>query len=115
MDVHTDNADLADIEALRALLVATQTRLVEAEERLARECAARSADQTLIAHLRLAIARFRHEKYGQRSERKARLLEQLELQLEELEANVSEDDLAAEEVSAWAGASKSGLTSAASR
>jgi len=34
--------------------------------------------------------------YGVRSERKARLLEQMELQLEELEADAAEDDLAAE-------------------
>ena len=38
----------------------------------------------------------RREIYGPRSERKARLLEQMELELEELEAAAAEDDLAAE-------------------
>ena len=38
--------------------------------------------------------------YGTRSERKARLLEQMELQLEELEATATEDELAAEKAAA---------------
>ena len=38
--------------------------------------------------------------YGNRSERKARLLEQMELQLEELEATATEDELAAEKTAA---------------
>jgi hypothetical protein len=38
----------------------------------------------------------RRELYGTRSERKARLLEQMELQLEELEADAGEDELVAE-------------------
>jgi hypothetical protein len=36
------------------------------------------------------------DRYGPRSERTARLLHQLELQLEELEASATEDELAAE-------------------
>ena len=39
----------------------------------------------------------RRELYGQRSERSARLLDQMELELEELEATASEDELAAEQ------------------
>ena len=50
----------------------------------------------MIAHLRLAIEKMRRELYGQRSERGARLLDQMELELEELEATASEDELAAE-------------------
>ncbi len=46
------------------------------------------------------IEKLRRELYGQRSERKARLLDQLELKLEELEANASEDELAAEQAAA---------------
>jgi len=38
----------------------------------------------------------RRELYGSRPERTARLLEQMELQLEELEADAGEDELAAE-------------------
>ena len=38
--------------------------------------------------------------YGWRSERKQRLLDQLELQLDELEASATEDELAAEHAAA---------------
>jgi transposase len=38
----------------------------------------------LIAHLRLTIEKMRREIYGPRGERKARLLEQMELELEEV-------------------------------
>ena len=50
----------------------------------------------MIAHLKLQIAKFKRDSFGQRSERAARLLDQLELQLEELEATATEDELAAE-------------------
>jgi hypothetical protein len=43
-----------------------------------------SSSEVLIAHLKLEIEKLRREIYGTRSERKARLLEQLELQLEDL-------------------------------
>ncbi len=46
----------------------------------------------LIAHLKLEIEKLRRELYGQRSERKQRLLDQLELQLEEMETTASEDE-----------------------
>ena len=45
----------------------------------------------------------RREHFGSRSERTARLIGQMELQLEELEASASEDDLAAERAAARAG------------
>ncbi len=47
--------------------------------------------------MRLTIEKMRREVYGQRSERSARLLDQMELELEELEAAASEDELAAEQ------------------
>ncbi len=53
-------------------------------------------DQAQIAHLRLQIVKLQRERFGQRSERSARLLDQLELQLEDLEASATEDELAAE-------------------
>jgi len=52
--------------------------------------------EALIARLKLEIDKVRRELYGSRSERKARLLEQMELQLEELEADAGEDELVAE-------------------
>lgn len=48
----------------------------------------------------LTIEKLRRQIYGSRSERKARLLEQMELQLEELEAAATEDELAAERAAA---------------
>src|SRR5437868_693542 len=59
-----------------------------------------SADQALIVHLKLQIEKLNRERFGQRSERTARLIDQLELQLEELEASATEDELAAERVAA---------------
>lgn len=55
-----------------------------------------SHSEALLARLKLEIAKVRRVLYGSRSERKARLLEQMELQLEELEADAGEDGLAAE-------------------
>ena len=56
----------------------------------------------MIAALKLEILKLRRELYGQRSERRARLLAQMELQLEELEATATEDELAAEQAAARA-------------
>ena len=53
-----------------------------------------------IAFLKLTIEKLRREFFGQRSERKQRLLDQLELQLDELEASATEDELAAERAAA---------------
>ncbi len=53
-----------------------------------------------IAFLKLTIEKLRREIYGWRSERKQRLLDQLELQLDELEASATEDELAAERAAA---------------
>jgi transposase len=85
-----------DIAALKALLATTIQRADEAEARLAKAAARESATQALIAHLKLQIARLRREQYGASAERSRRLLDQMELQLEELETDASEDDLAAE-------------------
>src|SRR6478736_2516301 len=55
-----------------------------------------SAYMALLAHLELRIEKLKRELYGQRSERTARLIEQLELELEELVTTASEDELAAQ-------------------
>ena len=85
-----------DLEALKALVVSMTQRATDAEAELANARAEASADQALIAHLKLQIAKLNRERFGPHSERTRRLLDQLELQLEELEASASEDDLAAE-------------------
>ena len=52
----------------------------------------------LIEHLQLVIAKMQREKFGPRSERSQRLIDQLELQLEELAATAAEDETKAEAV-----------------
>src|SRR5271170_1466591 len=59
-----------------------------------------SSSEALIVHLKLAIEKLRRELYGTRSERTARLLDQMELQLEDLEAAATEDELAAKNAAA---------------
>lgn len=52
----------------------------------------------MVAHLKLLIAKLRRERFGQSSERGRKLLDQLELQLEELEAAAAEDEAKVEQV-----------------
>jgi transposase len=85
-----------DVEALKALLSTTTRRAEEAEAQLANAQARVSATEAMIAHIKLQIAKLRRERYGASAERTRRLLEQMELQLEDLEADACEDDLAAE-------------------
>ena len=92
-----------DAESLKRLLLASEKELVVARAHAVAVTAeaatlrARVADdQALIAHLKLWIEKLNRDRFGQRSERSARLLNQLELQLEELEATATEDELAAE-------------------
>ena len=96
-----------DLDALKAALLAERARLraataralaVEAELAIARARA--SDDQALIAQQQWQIAKLRHQLYGQRSERGVRLLEQMELGLEELESAATEDEIAAEQAAA---------------
>jgi transposase len=89
-----------DIATLKAALVAARVHAAQVETELAAAQAQRSADQALIAHLKLVIAKLNRERFGPRAERTARLLDQLELQLEELEAAATEDELAAEQATA---------------
>ena len=79
-------------EALLAERFARQTELAE----LTTAKAKASDDEALIARLRLMIAKLNRDRFGPRSERTSRLLDQLELQLEELEASATEDELTAE-------------------
>ena len=89
-----------DVEALKALLVSALQKAEEAEAKLANAHARESAIEALIAHLKLQIAKLKREQYGPSAERSRRLLDQMELQLEELEADAAEDDLIAEEAAA---------------
>jgi len=96
--------DLPDnIAALRTALVAERAKRIEEAARAARveaELAVAKAkasdDQAVIAHQQLQIAKLTRQLYGQRSERTVRLLDQMELALEELESTATEDEIAAE-------------------
>ena len=78
-----------DIGALKAALLATRAELAVAK-------AMASEDQALIAHQKLRIAKLERQIYGPRAERSARLIDQLELTFEELQASATEDEIAAE-------------------
>jgi len=82
------------------MILAERAARMEAEAVAARAIAVNSSTEALIAHLKLQIEKLRREIYGSRSERKTRLLEQMELQLEDLEASATEDELAAEKTAA---------------
>ena len=73
-----------DIATLRAALAAEQLARRDAEARA-------SGAEAMVAHLKLLIAKLRHERFGASSERGRKLLDQLELQLEELETKAAED------------------------
>ena len=99
MDV--DHAALPDdIEALKTALLAERARADAAQTEAAVARAEQSDARALIVHLKLQIEKLRREIYGQRSERSTRLLDQMELQLEELEAASTEDELEAEKAAA---------------
>src|SRR5277367_800976 len=86
----------SDLAAAHAMILEERAARLEAEAVAARAQAVNSNTEALIAHLKLAIEKLRRELYGTRSERTARLLDQMELQLEDLEAAATEDELAAE-------------------
>jgi transposase len=71
-----------DMAALRAELIETRARLAGAE--------------TLIAQQQLLIDKMKRAMFGPRSERSQRLIDQLELQLEELAAAAGEDEAKAQ-------------------
>jgi len=79
---------------------AAQAHAAAAQAEAANAQADLSSSEALIAHLKLGIEKLRRELYGTRSEHKARLLDQMELRLEDLEAAATEDELAAEQAAA---------------
>jgi transposase len=87
------------VSALAALRTEREARR-QAEALAASARAKLSDNEALIAHLELWIEKLKRELYGQRSERTARLIEQLELELEELVTTASEDELAAQAAAA---------------
>lgn len=104
------DAALALLQAERAARIAMEAQLAAAKQhaaviegkaseafaKVSQLTAEAAHHEALVAALKLAIEKLRAELYGQRSERKARLLNQMELQLEELEADASQDELVAQ-------------------
>jgi transposase len=78
----------ADIEALRAALTVEQQARREAEARA-------SGAEAMVAHLKLLIAKMKRDRFGASAERGRKLLDQLEMQLEELETAAAEDEASA--------------------
>jgi transposase len=88
----------SETDVLRAALAAAEARasaaegaLLAAKGELTQVQAIVSASDDMIRHLRGQIAKLRREQYGHSAERHARLIAQLELQLEDLEADLGED------------------------
>jgi len=77
-----------DIAALKAIILGERARQSDVE--------------AYIAHLTLQIEKLKRALYGPRAERTARLLDQMELELEELETTATEDELRAEQEAAKA-------------
>src|SRR6202030_1765313 len=86
-----------DITALKEALIIERAKGLEVAAELAVARAKASEDVALIAQQKLRIVRLERQVYGQRSERSARLVEQLALAFEELEAGATEDELTAEQ------------------
>jgi transposase len=86
----------SEIAVLRAALAAAEARATAAEEELTQTRAVVSASENMIRHLRLQIAKLRREQYGHSAERHARLIEQLEMQLEDIETDIAVDRAKAE-------------------
>lgn len=85
-----------DIAALKEALAVERAKALEVEAELAVARAKASEDGALIAQQKLRIAKLERQIHGQRSERSSRLIAQLALTFEELEADATEDELAAE-------------------
>lgn len=85
-----------DIATLKAMLVAERAARVASESR-AEAAEARALDlDAEIANLKLTIAKMQRATFGASSERSAKLLDQLELQLAELVERKAEEKAAAE-------------------
>ena len=94
------SAPPSDLATDLAVLQAEREARLQVEAEAANARAELSDSAPLIAHLELRIEKLKRELYGQRSQRTARLVEQLELELEDLVAAATEDELAAQAAAA---------------
>jgi transposase len=91
-----------DIAALKEIVRRAMSRADAAEADSAAARAAQSDTAAYIEHLKLQIEKLKRALYGPRAERTARLLDQMELKLEELETTATQDELRAEQEAAKA-------------
>jgi transposase len=90
------NALPDDVDGLKDALLVERARAFEVTAELMVARARAAEDVALIAQQKLRIAKLERQVYGQRSERSARLIDQLALTFEELDASATEDELAAD-------------------
>jgi hypothetical protein len=76
------------MNALKKALIIERAKALEVTAELMVARAKASEDEALIAQQKLRIAKLERQVYGQRSKRSARLIDQLALEFEELEASV---------------------------
>jgi transposase len=84
MDAKLPDLQKLDREGLLTLLLSQHHQLVETQQRLA-------SRESEITHLKLLIAKLQRLQFGRSSEKVQRQIGQLELRLEELEANKAEE------------------------
>src|SRR6266852_947859 len=93
-----------DVTTLKAMVIAAHAARLAAEVKARNAEAESRARALLIEQMKFTIAKLRHERFGQSSERGA-VLEQLELALAEMEEDASEAQAKAQ-MAAAAAASK---------
>jgi transposase len=94
------SASNAELAQARAEAVSAQAEAANAQAEAANARTEAASAEALVVHLQLTIEKLKRDLFGARNERKARLIEQMELQLEEVEAAATEDEVAAEKATA---------------
>jgi transposase len=90
-----------DLASAHAMIIATREALLAAEARASAAESEAKHRALLIEKLKYTIAKLRHDKFGQSSERGA-ILEQLELALAEMEEDAAQAETAAQMAAAAA-------------
>jgi len=96
-----DDSLPTDLASAHALIIAQRQALTAAQERAAAAESEAQYRALLIEKLKFTIRKLRHDRFGQSSERAA-LLDQLELQLADLEADAAQAGTAAQIAAATA-------------
>ena len=95
LTMSADDSLPTDLASAHAIIIAQREPLSAAAERATAAESEAQYRALLIEKLKFTIAKLRHERFGQSSERGA-LLDQLELQLADLEADAAQAEAAAQ-------------------